>query len=123
MTTQHFALTPREQTTKFILFFPLGVVVRFRAVFTGNITLRPYGQKLLKWFRSWDRKSLEHVVVIFWVVILGSHVDPGRPSTTEPRPPSVALRVRVWPGIDALLSFVQGELNGSQGRGMEHRST
>ena len=35
---------------------------RFRAVVTGNVTLRPYGQQLLKLFCSWDRKSLEHTL-------------------------------------------------------------
>ena len=39
---------------------PLGVVVRFRAVFTEHIALWPYGQQFLKFFCSWDRKSLEH---------------------------------------------------------------
>ena len=39
---------------------PLGVVVWFRASVTENITLRPYGQRLLKLFCSWGRKSLEH---------------------------------------------------------------
>ena len=46
--------------------FPLGVVVlRFRAVFAEHITLRPYGQSLLKLFCSWDRKSLEHKLSLY----------------------------------------------------------
>ena len=36
---------------------PVGVVVRFRAVVAENITLRPYGQQLLKLFWSWDREK------------------------------------------------------------------
>ena len=51
------------------VFFPLGVVVRFRTVVAENITQRPYGQQLLKLFCSWDRKNLEHVVVSCWVVV------------------------------------------------------
>ena len=39
-------------------FVPLGVVVRFQAVVAEQITLRPYGQQLLKLFCSWDRKKL-----------------------------------------------------------------
>ena len=72
MTTQHIALTPRERKLPklFQKFCPLGVVVRFRAVFTENISLRPYGQQLLKLFCSWDRKKLgTHVIAICWVVI------------------------------------------------------
>ena len=59
-----FALTPREkQLPKFLpIVFPVGVVVRFRKVVAENITLRPYGQHLLKLFCPWDRKSLEHTV-------------------------------------------------------------
>ena len=41
---------------------PFGVVVRFRSVFTENITLRFYGQQLLMFFCSWDRKGLEHTL-------------------------------------------------------------
>ena len=48
----------------FLSCFPLGVVVVFRAVVAECITRRPYGQQLLKLFRPWDRKSLEHVVVV-----------------------------------------------------------
>ena len=59
-----------KQLQKFLpMFFTLGVVVRFRAVFAGNITLRPFGQQLLMFFCSWDGKKLgAHVVIVFWVV-------------------------------------------------------
>ena len=68
-TTRDFALTCRENNFRSFLrcVFPLGVVVRCRYVFAENLTLRPYGQQLLKFFCSWDRKSLEHVVVVFWL--------------------------------------------------------
>ena len=64
MTTQTVALTPREQQFPkgLPMCFPLGVVVRFRAVVAGNITLRPYRQQLLKLFCSWGTKSLEHTL-------------------------------------------------------------
>ena len=39
--------------------FPLGVVFRFRSVFTEHITLRPYGQQLLKFVCSWYRNNSE----------------------------------------------------------------
>ena len=48
-TTQNLALTPRGKQASEVLFpncFPLGVVVRFRSVFTEHITLRPYEQLL-----------------------------------------------------------------------------
>ena len=73
MTTQSLALTPRKKTQKttnpkFLpMCFSLGVVVRCRSVFTEYITLRPYGQRLLKLFCSWDRKKLETHVVVFLV--------------------------------------------------------
>ena len=60
MTTQHIALTPREKHLRHL--FPLGVVVRFRAAFAEHITLRPYGQQLLKLFCSWDGNNLEHTL-------------------------------------------------------------
>ena len=41
------------------MFFPLGVVVRFRTAFAEHVTLRPYGQQHLK-FCSRERKSLEN---------------------------------------------------------------
>ena len=71
LTTQNIALTPRENN--FRCFFrsvcPLGVVVKFRAVFAETITRRPYGQQLLKCFCPWDKKKLgTHIVVVFWVV-------------------------------------------------------
>ena len=44
--------------------FPLGGVVRFRAVVAEHVTLRPCGQQLLKLFCSWDRESLEHTCTI-----------------------------------------------------------
>ena len=80
MTTQSVALTPREKRNMmytyiyiyiyiFPKFFPLGVVIRLRAMFAENITLRPSGQQLLKLLCSWDSKTLgTHAVVIFWVV-------------------------------------------------------
>ena len=53
----------RKTKTKLLpKFCPLGVVVRFRAAVSENITLRPYGQQLLMYFCSWDRKSLEHTL-------------------------------------------------------------
>ena len=59
VTPQNLALTPWEKRLPEFLpkFFPLGVAVRFRAILAGNITLRPYGQQLLKLFCSRDRKS------------------------------------------------------------------
>ena len=49
--------------------FPLGVVVRFRAVFTESMTLWSYGQQLLKFVLLLGLKKLgTHVVVVFWVV-------------------------------------------------------
>ena len=47
-----YCLTPREeQLLKFLpMCFPLGVVFRFPAAFAEHITLRPYGQQLLKLF-------------------------------------------------------------------------
>ena len=42
LTTQDFALTPIEKTSEVLPnLFPLRVVVRFRAVLTEHITLRP----------------------------------------------------------------------------------
>ena len=56
---------PRQKLPKYLpKFFPLGVVVRFRAVFTESLTVRPYGQQLLKFFRSWDRKVLQHTFLL-----------------------------------------------------------
>ena len=52
-----------KQLTKFFpKFLPLGVVDRFWAAFTDHITLRPYGQQLLKFFLL--------LVVVFRVVIV-----------------------------------------------------
>ena len=52
MTAQSFALTPREKQHPMFVpkFFPLEVVVRFQSVATGNTSLRPYGQQLLRFF-------------------------------------------------------------------------
>ena len=72
LTTQYFAL---EKTTSKVCFskhFILMVVVRLRAVFAENITLRPYGQQLLKLFLLLGQKKLgTHIVVIFQVVNTG----------------------------------------------------
>ena len=51
LTAQNIALTLREKSFEVSFdVFPLGVVVRFRAVVAENITQRPYGQQFLKLF-------------------------------------------------------------------------
>ena len=50
----------RKRSPKFLpMLFPLGVVGRFRVDFAEHVTLRPYGQQLLKLFCSRDGESLE----------------------------------------------------------------
>ena len=47
-------------------------LLRFRAAAAENITLRPYGQQLLKLVCFWDREKLgTHDVVVLWVVNIG----------------------------------------------------
>ena len=54
LTAQSLALTLEDIQGLFQTFVPLGVVVRLRSVVAEDVTLRLYGQQLLKCFCSWD---------------------------------------------------------------------